>query len=114
MAERKQKIHLKVAGKAYEMSITPDKEEIYRMAESEVNASVTKLRKTFGDTVTTEDCLAITALQLCINGITIARQSQIGDEDMAALDALSQRLDKHINRIPVAKPEGAKKKTPKN
>lgn len=99
MAAQKQRINLKVAGKAYEMSIAPDKEEVYRMAEREVNASITKLRKAYGDKISTEDCLAITALQLCINSISIARQSQVDDEDMAALDELSQLLDKHINRI---------------
>ena len=99
MASQKQRINLKVAGKAYEMSIAPDKEEVYRMAEREVNASVTKLRKAFGDKISTEDCLAITALQLCINGISIARQSEVNNEDMAALDALSQMLDKHINSL---------------
>lgn len=98
MASQKQRINLKVAGKAYEMLITPDKEEVYRMAERKVNASVTECRKRFGD-ISTEDCLAITALQLCINGISIARQSEVNDEDMAALDALSQMLDKHINSL---------------
>ena len=39
------------------------------------------------------------ALGLCINNIAIARQSEMDSEDMKALDELSQRLDKHLNRI---------------
>ncbi len=94
-----QKIHLKLAGKAYGMEIAPEKEEIYRMAEREVNASVNKWQKAFGDNFSVQDCLAITALQLCINNISVARQSEMSDEDMEELDALSQRLDKHLNRM---------------
>ena len=72
------------------------------MAEREVNASVSKWQKAFGDNFSVQDCLAIAALQLCINNISIARQSEMSDEDMEALDALSQRLDKHLNRLPRA------------
>ena len=74
-------------------------------AEREVNASVSKWQKAFGDNFSVQDCLAIAALQLCINNISIARQSEMSDEDMEALDALSQRLDKHLNRLPRAKKE---------
>lgn len=95
-----QKIHLRLAGKAYGLEIAPEKEEIYRMAEREVNASVSKWQKAFGDNFSVQDCLAIAALQLCINNISIARQSELSDEDTQALDALSQRLDKHLNRMP--------------
>ena len=94
-----QKIHLKLAGKAYGLEIAPEKEEIYRMAEREVNANVNKWQKAFGENFSVQDCLALAALQLCINNISITRQSEIGDEDMEALDALSQRLDKHLNRL---------------
>ena len=73
----KQKISLKVGGKSYQMTIDSDKEEIYRLAEREVNASVGKYQKVFGESFTMQDCLAI-----------------------AALDELSKRLDQHLNRIP--------------
>ena len=45
----KQKIHLKVGGKPYQMNIESDKEEIYRLAEREVNAAIVKLQNVFGD-----------------------------------------------------------------
>ena len=96
----KQKIHLKVGGKSYQMNIESDKEEIYRLAEREVNATIGKLQKVFGDSFSLQDCLAIAALQLSINNISITKQSELGDEDMQALDELSKRLDKHLNRIP--------------
>ena len=62
-------------------------------------------KKAFGENFSIQDCLAIAALQLCINNISIARQSEMSDEDMEALDSLSQRLDKHLNRMPRPKKE---------
>lgn len=104
----KQKIHLKVGGKPYQMNIDSDKEEIYRLAEREVNATIVKLQNVFGESFSLQDCLAITALQLSINNITLTKQNELGSEDLEALDALSQRLDKHLNRI--AKPAKQTKK----
>ena len=95
----KQKIRLKVGGKPYQMNIDSDTEEIYRLAEREVNAHIVKMQNIFGENFSLQDCLAITALQLSINNITITKQNELGNEDLEALDALSQRLDKHLNRI---------------
>lgn len=95
----KQKINLKVAGKAYSLTIDSEKEEIYRLAEREVNANAGKLQKTFGNSFTMQDCLAITALQLSINNIAMTRQGQPDSDDLRALDALSQRMDRHLNRL---------------
>ena len=96
----KQKINLRVADKPYSLTIDSDKEEVYRLAEREVNANLANLQKTFGDNFDIKDCLAITALQLSINNIAITRQNELETDDMKALDALSRRLDKHLNRLP--------------
>ena len=96
----KQKINLRVADKPYSLTIDSDKEEVYRLAEREVNANLANLQKTFGDNFDIKDCLAITALQLSINNIAITRQNELESDDMKALDALSRRLDKHLNRLP--------------
>ena len=95
----KQKINLKVAGKAYSMTIDIEKEEVYRLAERELNANISRLQKTFGEGCDIKDCLAISALQFCINNIAISRQNELESDDMKALDKLSQRLDKHLNRL---------------
>jgi cell division protein ZapA len=104
----KQKIHLKVGGKPYQMNIDSDKEEIYRLAEREVNSTIVKLQNVFGESFSLQDCLAITALQLSINNITLTKQNELGSEDLEALNTLSQRLDKHLNKI--AKPARQTKK----
>ena len=100
MTASKQKIRLRVSGRFYEMDIAPEKEEVYRLAEKQVNTNVGKLQKTYGESVSAQDCLAITALQFAIDNIAIARQNQLSDDDMKALDELSQKLDRHLNRIP--------------
>ena len=86
MAANEQKIRLRVAGRVYEMKIAPEKEEIYRLAEKQVNANVGKLQKAYGESVSAQDCLAITSLMFAIDNIAIARQNQLSDEDMKALD----------------------------
>ena len=96
----KQKINLRVADKPYSLTIDSDKEEVYRLAEREVNANLANLQKAFGDNFDIKDCLAITALQLSINNIAITRQNELESDDMKALDALSRRLDQHLNRLP--------------
>ena len=105
----KQKINLKVDAKAYQMTIDSDKEEIYRLAEREVNTNIAKLKRAFGDNCDIKDCLAITALQLSINNISMTRQNELDSDDLAALDALSQMMDKHLNRITPRKKVAAKK-----
>ena len=109
----KQKITLKVDNKPYQMTIDSHKEEIYRLAEREVNANISKLKKAFGDNCDLKDCLAITALQLCINNISMARQNELDSDDVAALDALSQKMDKHLNRITPRKKSASSKRTNK-
>ncbi len=108
MAANEQKIRLRVAGRVYEMKIAPEKEEIYRLAEKQVNTNVGKLQKAYGESVSAQDCLAITSLMFAIDNIAIARQNQLSDEDMKALDDLSQKLDSHLNRISAAPRKGAK------
>ena len=77
MAANEQKIRLRVAGRVYEMKIAPEKEEIYRLAEKQVNANVGKLQKAYGESVSAQDCLAITSLMFAIDNIAIARQNQL-------------------------------------
>ena len=66
------------------------------------------MQKAYGESVSAQDCLAITSLMFAIDNIAIARQNQLSDEDMKALDDLSQKLDSHLNRISAAPRKGAK------
>ena len=77
MAEQ-QAIKLKIAGKSYSFTLKheegdaqslADKEELYRLAEREVNAYVTRFEKARYEGFSTQDCLAMAALQLAISNI---------------------------------------------
>jgi ribosome-associated translation inhibitor RaiA len=43
----------------------------------------------------------------------MARQNELDSDDVAALDALSQKMDKHLNRITPRKKSASSKRTNK-
>ncbi|MDE5706572.1 MAG: cell division protein ZapA [Alistipes sp.] len=105
---RKQAIKLKIAGKSYSFTLTSetdeeqslaDKEELYRLAEREVNAYVTRFEKAKYEEFSVRDCLAMTALQLAISNVSFVRGREVGDEDLKRLEAISSRIDGYLNRI---------------
>lgn len=103
----KQRIVLKVARTPIEMNIDSEKEEVYRLAEHKVNELLVALEQSFGDRLSTQGRLSIAALQFCIGYVELSRQNELNSEDLAALDALSQRMDKHLNRIKPHKGESS-------
>ena len=85
----KQKINLRVAGKAYQMTIDSDKEEVYRLAERDVNANVGEVQRNFGDKMSLQACLAITALryrQKHPDAIIVGLDTQLAREWLADRD----------------------------
>lgn len=98
----KQKITLRVDGRPYQMTIDADKEEVYRLAERELNANISELRTLYAN-MSAQDIITIVALRYGINSIAISQENEMSGEDLQALDALSQRLDKHLNRLSSSK-----------
>lgn len=105
---RTQAIKLRIAGKSYSFTLTgetdgeqslDDKEELYRLAEREVNAYVTRFEKAKYEGFSVRDCLAMTALQLAISNVTFVRGREVGDEDLKRLEALGSRIDGYLNRF---------------
>ena len=79
---QQQAIKLKIAGKSYSFTLKheaneeqslAEKEELYRLAEREVNAYVTRFEKAKYEGFSTQDCLAMAALQLAISSVSLAR-----------------------------------------
>ncbi len=95
----KQSIKLKIGGKEYSLSIDPAKEELYRAAEREVNAYVAKFEKARIDGFAKQDCLALTALQLAISNLGMARSREVGDEDVKRLASLSNRISEYLDDL---------------
>ncbi|HJA98888.1 MAG TPA: cell division protein ZapA [Candidatus Alistipes avicola] len=107
MAEQ-QAIKLKIAGKSYSFTLKheagdaqslTDKEELYRLAEREVNTYVTRFEKARYEGFSTQDCLAMAALQLAISNIGLSRSREVGSEDLQRLEALLGEVDQYMNRI---------------
>ena len=79
---QQQAIKLKIAGKSYSFTLKheaneeqslAEKEELYRLAEREVNAYVTRFERQKYEGFSTQDCLAMAALQLAISSVSLAR-----------------------------------------
>lgn len=77
---QQQAIKLKIAGKSYSFTLKheaneeqslAEKEELYRLAEREVNAYVTRFEKAKYEGFSTQDCLAMAALQLAISSVSL-------------------------------------------
>ena len=109
---QQQAIKLKIAGKSYSFTLKheaneeqslAEKEELYRLAEREVNAYVTRFEKAKYEGFSTQDCLAMAALQLAISSVSLARSREVGSEDLRRLEALRDEIDEYLNRIETEK-----------
>ena len=119
---QQQAIKLKIAGKSYSFTLKheatekqsrAEKEELYRLAEREVNAYVTRFEKAKYEGFSTQDCLAMAALQLAISSVSLARSREVGSEDLRRLEALRDEIDEYLNRIETEKKGGPYRKVRK-
>ena len=103
---QQQAIKLKIAGKSYSFTLKheaneeqslAEKEELYRLAEREVNAYVTRFEKAKYEGFSTQDCLAM------ISSVSLARSREVGSEDLRRLEALRDEIDEYLNRIETEK-----------
>ena len=60
----KQSITLKIAGKQYPLSVDARQEELYRLAEREINERFSRIERAKFKDFKREDCLALAALQI--------------------------------------------------
>jgi len=98
MNDDKLDIKLKIGGKTYSMRIDPKKEEIYRLAEREVNRYVTKYEQAHLDGYATGDYLAIVALQLAVSNIRLSQSREVGSEELKRLAELAQEVETHLDK----------------
>lgn len=99
MADNKLSIRLKIAGREYPLGVNPEKEEVYRRAESEINGYVVQMRNHFGSSLDDNGCLALAALKFAIDKIELSRSREVGDEDMKALENIDMRLERYLNSL---------------
>lgn len=83
-------IQLKIAGKSFPLTIERSDEERYRRAEREVNDLVARYKNSFRGEA--EDYLAMAALQIAVQNVTLQMSRSLGEE-IDSLVALDKELD---------------------
>lgn len=95
----KQNITLKIIGKPYSLAIDSEKEELYRLAEREINAYVTRIEQARFKGFAKEDCLAMAAFQIAVAKLSLAQSREVGDEDVKRLAALSGEVEAYFDSL---------------
>ena len=98
MGDERLKIKLDIAGKSYELEIPPHDEEVYRLAARRVNMSVAECQAQRFDGYMVQDFLAITALDVMVTNIELARSREVGDEGLQELAQLADTLRHHLTK----------------
>jgi cell division protein ZapA (FtsZ GTPase activity inhibitor) len=93
----KQNITLKIIGKPYSLAIDSEKEELYRLAEREINAYVTRIEQAHFKGFSKEDCLAMAAFQIAV--AKLAQSREVGDEDVKTLSALGDEVERYFDSL---------------
>ena len=94
----KQAITLKIAGRSYPLNIDREKEEVYRLAEREVNAYLAQIKQNKIKNWEDPDYLAIVALNFAISAVNMRRSREVGDEDMKRLAQLEEEVASYLER----------------
>ena len=92
----KQNITVKIIGKPYPLAIDGEKEELYRLAEREINAYVTRIEQAHFKGFSKEDCLAMAAFQIAVAKLALAQSREVGDEEVKTLAALVGELSRCV------------------
>ncbi len=95
----KQTINLKIAGRSYPFEIERGKEEIYRLAEREVNDYFTEIKKQNFTKWTDLDCISIAALKFAITDVAMRQSRHLGGEDVQRLEKLDEEIDSYLNTL---------------
>lgn len=94
-----QAITLKLAGKSFSLNIESEKEEIYRLAEREVNNYLAAIKKNNFRNWTDQDYLSMAALKFAIAGIDMRQSREVGNEALVELQKLDNEIDTYLNTL---------------
>lgn len=94
-----QAITLKLAGKSYSLNIDSEKEEMYRLAEREVNSYLAAIKQNNFKNWTDQDYLSMAALKFAIANVDMRQSRELGDEDLKRLGHLGEEIDAYLNAL---------------
>lgn len=92
-----QAIKLKIAGKSYSFKIESEKEELYRLAEREVNNYVASIKQNNFQGWTDQDYLVMAALKFAITTTDMRQSREVSDDERKRLERLSNEIDIYLN-----------------
>jgi len=95
----KQAIRLKIAGKPYPFTIESWKEEIYRVAEREVNAYLTEIKEKNIRNWSDIDYMAMAALHFAIANVHARQNREPKNDELSRLERLDAELDAYVNSV---------------
>lgn len=94
----KQSIKLKIANKPYSFSIESEKEELYRLAEREVNAYVASIKKNNFQGWSDVDYLGMAVLKFAIANAELRQSREVGSEELKSIERLTAEIDEYLSR----------------
>lgn len=94
-----QAITLRIAGKSYPLNIESGKEEVYRLAERELNAYLAQIKQNNFRGWTDQDYLAMAALKFSIANVTLRQSRELGSEDLQRLERLGEGIDSYLDAL---------------
>jgi len=94
-----QAITLKIAGKSYSLDIPSEKEEVYRLAEREVNGYLASIKQKNIKNWTDREYLSMAALQFAIANVSMRQSRELGDEDLKRLGRIEAEMDSYLNTL---------------
>lgn len=94
-----QAIKLKIAGKSYSFNIESDKEEMYRLAEKEVNNYLASIKQNNFQGWSDQDYLSMAALKFAIANVDMRQSREVGSDEMKRLERLGTELDTYLNAL---------------
>ncbi|WP_418991520.1 cell division protein ZapA [Alistipes sp.] len=94
-----QAITLKIAGKSYSLNIESEKEEIYRLAEREVNTYLAQIKRNNFKNWTDQDYLSMAALKFAIANADMRQSREVGSEELRQLERISTEIDSYLNTL---------------
>ena len=94
-----QAITLKLAGKSYSLNIDSEKEEMYRLAEREVNSYLAAIKQNNFKNWTDQDYLSMAALKFAIANVDMRQSRELSDEDLKRLGHLGEEIDAYLNAL---------------
>lgn len=95
----KQAIKLKIMGKPYSFNIDSEKEELYRLAEREVNNNLVSIRQKNIQGWSEVDYLGMTALKFAIENVDMRQNRDVKSEELKTLETLDAEIDAYLNTI---------------